>query len=117
MADDALELIRLRNEFYRDNYRKVIGVLLVTIIIIFILAGILAYLLSHPPAPKYFATDSQGRIIQLTPLDEPNLSQAALLQWANIAAVAAYTYNFVNYRQELQAASEFFTPDGWNAFI
>jgi intracellular multiplication protein IcmL len=39
-----------------------------------------------------------------------------LLQWANTAAIAAYTYNFVNYRQELQSASDFFTPEGWAEF-
>jgi intracellular multiplication protein IcmL len=50
-------------------------------------------------------------------LDQPNLSTASLLQWANTAAVAAFTFNFVNYRQELQAASEFFTPEGWNAYL
>ena len=117
MADDALELVRLRNEFYRDNYRRIVGVLLFTIIIIIILAGALIYLVTNPPPPRYFATDAQGRIIRLVPLDQPNLSPAALLQWANLAAVAAYTYDFVNYRQNLQAASNFFTPDGWTAFI
>jgi intracellular multiplication protein IcmL len=117
MADDALEIIRLRNEFYRDNYRRVVSALLVSIVIVFVLVGSLIYVITHPPAPKYFATDTEGRIIKLTPLDQPNLSEPALLEWANLAAVAAFSYNFVNYRQELQAASEFFTPEGWTAFI
>src|SRR5262245_58488610 len=117
MAENALELVRLRNEFYRDSYRRVMMILLLAILVIFILAGSLTYVLTHPPAPRYFATDSTGRIIPLIPLDRPNLSTSALLQWANSAAVAAFTYNFVNYRQELQAASEFFTPEGWQAFI
>lgn len=117
MADDAVQLVRLRNDFYRDNYRKVVGVLLFAILIIFMLSGALIYVVTHPPAPTYFATDAQGKIIKLKALDEPNLSTAALLQWSNLAAVAAFTYNFVNYRQELQAASEFFTPSGWEAFI
>jgi intracellular multiplication protein IcmL len=117
MADDALEIVRLRNEFYRDNYRKIVGVLLFAILIIIILAGTLVYLVTNPPEPRYFATDAQGRIIRLVPLDQPNLSPAALLQWANLAAVAAFTYDFVNYRQNLQAASNFFTPDGWTKFV
>ncbi len=115
--NDALALVHLRNEFYRDNYRKVVGVLLFAIIILFILAGALVYMVTHPPTPKYFATDPQGRLIRLPPLNKPNLSKPALLQWANIAAVAAFSYNFVNYRQQLQAASEFFTNSGWRAFI
>jgi intracellular multiplication protein IcmL len=117
MAEDTLEVVRLRNDFYRDNYRRVMSMLLLSSLVIVILVCAVVYVVLNPPAPKYFATDAQGRIIRLTPIDEPNLSEEALLQWANIAAVAAYTYNFVNYRQELQAASEFFTPDGWQKFI
>ena len=117
MADEALDIVRLRNEFYRDNYRRVVGALLLAVVIIIILATALGYMVTHPPAPKYFATDPQGRLIELVPLAKPNLSNAALLQWANIASVASFSYNFVNYRQELQAASEFFTTDGWKAFI
>ena len=71
----------------------------------------------HPPAPKYFATSINGRITPLFPLNEPNQSDSAVLQWANQAAIAAFTYNFVNYRTELQASSGFFTSDGWDQFL
>ncbi len=118
MADkSAVELVRLRNDFYRDNYRRIVSILLLSFMIIILLIGSMVYILTHPPAPKYFATSTSGRIVPLVPLNEPNLSTAALLQWANTAAVAAFTYNFVNYRQELQAASEFFTPEGWSAYL
>lgn len=117
MANNAIELVRMRNEFYRDNYRRVLAILLFALMIIFLLVGALVYVVTHPPAPKYFATNTSGRIVPLVPLDQPNLSTASLLQWANTAAVAAFTYNFVNFRAELQAASEFFTPEGWQAYL
>lgn len=116
MADEASEVVRLRHDFYRDGYRKLVGILLFSILIVVILASSLAYIVTHPPAPKYFATDSTGRIIPLVALNQPNMSTPAILQWANTAAVAAFSYNFVNYRKELQAASTFFTPAGWEAF-
>lgn len=117
MAEDALEAITLRNTFYRDGYRKIMLSLLIAVTMVAILALTLAYLVTHPPEPRYFATTVQGRIVPLVPLNQPNTSTSALLQWANTASIAAYTYNFVNYRQELQAASEFFTPDGWRSFL
>ena len=116
MAGEALETVVIRNEFYRHSYHRVLLALLMALIVNFALGGVLVYLLTHPPQPKYFATSINGRITPLTPLNVPNQSESAVLQWANQAAVAAYTYNFVNYRQELQAASEFFTPDGWRDF-
>lgn len=117
MAEDALKIVALRNEFYKDRQRIVVLALLLSIAINMVQLALLIYMYTHPPAPRYFATSINGRITPLFPLDEPNQSDAAVLQWANQAAIASYSYNFVNYRDELQAASVFFTPEGWNQFL
>ncbi|OGT51643.1 MAG: type IV secretion protein DotI [Gammaproteobacteria bacterium RIFCSPHIGHO2_12_FULL_42_13] len=117
MAEDAIEAVRLRNDFYRDNHRKVMIALLVAILLIVMLSGVLTYVVTHPPPPKYFATSTDGRIIPLIPLSQPNMPTSALLLWANQAATAAFTYDFVNYRQALQAASDYFTSAGWRDFL
>ncbi len=117
MAEEELQTVEMRNSFYRDSYSRVLFVLLLSIAIIFALVTTLSYLLLNPPPPKFFATSINGRITPLLPLREPNQSDSAVLQWANQAAIASYTYNFVNYRQELEAASGFFTEEGWNQFI
>jgi len=117
MAQDALKTVALRNSFYRDSYRRVLIVLLISIVINLSLAAVLVYMITHPPLPRYFATSINGRITPLFALDEPNQSDSAVLQWANQAAIAAFSYNFVNYREELQAASGFFTGAGWKQFL
>lgn len=117
MAEDALKAVELRNNFYKDSQRKVLLALIIAIGLNIILGFMLVYILTHPPAPKYFATTINGRITPLFPLNEPNQSDSAVLQWANQAAIAAFTYNFVNYRDELQASSQFFTPEGWDQFL
>ena len=90
MAEDALTAVALRNAFYRDGQRKMILVLLVSMVANFVLASMLVYIILHPPAPKYFATSINGRITPLFPLNEPNQSDSAVLQWANQAAIAAF---------------------------
>jgi intracellular multiplication protein IcmL len=117
MAEDALAVVQLRNQFYKDSQRKVMLALLVAILANFLLGCLLIYIITHPPAPKYFATSINGRITPLFPLNDPNQSDSAVLQWANQAAIAAFTYNFVNYRDELQASSGFFTAEGWDQFL
>jgi len=117
MAEDALTTVAIRNEFYRDGQRKMMLILLVSIIANLVLVSMLVYVITHPPAPKYFATTINGRITPLYALNEPNQADSAVLQWANQAAIAAFTYNFVNYRAELQAASGFFTANGWTQFL
>lgn len=116
MADEALETVTARRNFYRDNYRRVVAILLFMVLITLILLFLVYYLATNRPEPKYFATSADGRIIPLYPLTAPMVSDSALLQWANQAAVAAYTYNFATFRKELQDASEYFTPDGWKDF-
>ncbi|MFI4918089.1 MAG: type IVB secretion system apparatus protein IcmL/DotI [Legionellales bacterium] len=117
MAEDALAVVTLRNKFYKDSQRRVILALVIAITVNLVMGLMLIYVITHPPAPKYFATSINGRITPLFPLDEPNQSDSAVLQWANQAAIAAFTYNFVNYRDELQAASGFFTAEGWDQFL
>jgi intracellular multiplication protein IcmL len=117
MAEDALTVVALRNKFYKDSQRKVMLALLIALFVNIIMAAMLVYMITHPPAPKYFATSINGRITPLFPLSEPNQSDSAVLQWANQAAIAAFTYNFVNYRDELQASSGFFTAEGWDQFL
>ncbi|MCR9192453.1 MAG: type IVB secretion system apparatus protein IcmL/DotI [Gammaproteobacteria bacterium] len=117
MADDALAAVAMRNNFYRDGQRKMILILLFSIVGNVILASMLTYVITHPPAPKYFATSINGRITPLVALNAPNQSDSAILQWANQAAIATFSYNFVNYRSELVASSGFFTAAGWDQFI
>ncbi len=114
--EDALEVIRLRNNFYRDSYRRVLAGLLFLLVINGILCAVLGYLVTHRPGPEYFATTAEGRLIRLYPLSRPVLTPAELLQWATLAATSVNTYNFVNWRKELQTASENFTPNGWKEY-
>lgn len=117
MKEDALQVVKLRNDFYRDNYRKVVAALLISFFIVLTLAGALFYIVTHPPAPRYFATSNDGRLVPLIPFDRPNLNNSTVLEWANTAATAAYSYNFVNYREALQQAADYFTQEGRQMFF
>jgi intracellular multiplication protein IcmL len=117
MAEDALTEVTLRNTYYKDGQKKIILILIISMVANVLFGLSLFYMITHPPSPKYFATSINGRITPLFPLNEPNQSDSAVLQWANQAAIASFTYNFVNYRSELQAASGFFTSTGWTQFL
>lgn len=117
MTDESLELVRLRNNFYRDNYRRVMKLLLIMSLAMVILVLTMAYLFTHRPEPKYFATTQSGRVLQLIPLSSPMLSTEALLSWASQVAMGSYTYNFANYRQKIQTQEVNFTSDAWQMFL
>jgi intracellular multiplication protein IcmL len=113
----ALELVMLRNNFYRDNYRRIMILCLLLVLTVVCLVGYIYYQHKSIPKPKYFATTVDGKIIKLTPLDSPNLTTNSLLQWASEAATSAYTFNFVNYRKALQEVRKYFTERGYRNFI
>jgi len=116
MQDDVLVKVSLRNQFYKDGHRKTVIAFLLSMVVNVIMGSLLTYIITHPPAPRYFATSIDGRITPLYPLDKPNMTDAQVLQWAAEAAVAVFSYNFVNYNSELQASSGYFTGYGWRQF-
>ena len=102
MPQDALETVKLRNNFYRDSYRSLVVALLLSLLVIAGLVTTVSYLIMSKPSPKYFAATNSGRMIPLIPLDQPNLSDANVLQWTSMAVVSIYSYNYVNFRQAFQ---------------
>ena len=53
--------------FYRNNYRLFIWSAIVLLIISFVILGTIFYNKFTQPTPSYFATTSDGRLIEVTP--------------------------------------------------
>ncbi len=115
-AKDSIT-VEMKSSFYKDSYIRILFVLLLSITLNFGLASTILYVVTNPPQPKYFATSINGRLTPLTPLNMPNQSDSAILQWANQASIASFTYNFKNYQNELKNASRYFTRKGWGQFL
>ncbi len=113
----ALELVNLRNNFYRDNYRRLMLVCLGLIALTGSLIFWGLYERSNKPPAQYFATTYDGKLIPLIPLSQPSLTDNALLQWVTEAATASYTFNYVNYRKALQDVRIYFTKTGYQFFL
>ena len=53
------------------------------------------------PSPKYFGLSEDLRVIELTPTDEPNITQEKLINWVSETVCRTFTLDFLNYRQTL----------------
>lgn len=113
----ALELILLRNTFYRDNYKRALLALFFLIVTNIILAGTVAYKVFTPPVPQYFATTADGTIINWHPLSDPVVTDDFVLQWTSNAVRQAFSLDFEHWRSQLQRAAGLFTPLGWKYFL
>src|SRR5689334_18367134 len=117
MDTTGLGRVVVRNEFYRDGYRLALRVAVIQCFIIFGLIGAMYFVIHvHQPENRYFATTEDGRLIPMVPLQQPNLSNPALLSWVAQAASETMSFSFSNYRRNLQQASRNFTRSGWESF-
>jgi hypothetical protein len=63
------------------------------------------------------AENEPGNGLSVGTLNNPDISNKTVLAWANEAATAVYNYDFNNYQTNLQKASQYFTTDGWQAYM
>ena len=115
--EDALVVILSRNEFYKRQYRLLLGTLFLTLLVIGVLTWILIYLIHNPPKPLYFAADKMGRLIEEKSLMQPNMTTQEVTAWVIEGVQSALSYDFVNYRSELQQAQKYFTSYGWQQYM
>ena len=79
--------------------------------------GVAVWALLREPEPVYFATRTDGGLVQLVPLDQPHLSDTQVLNFAVEALTGALTMDFANWRDDLTRARQFFTKPGFDAFV
>lgn len=90
------------------------------LIALFVMLGTLIWVLyqvSHRPEPEFIAHTADGKkTMVLNAFDEPNYLPTTLMRWASKAAVAAYTFDFVNYNKQIASARPYFTETGWDNY-
>lgn len=107
---------RPNNRFYQLHLRKFEYALIILIVLLLGLAGFVLYQLTHRPLPAFYALTNDGKQLTLKPYDEPSQIPTTILRWASKGAVAAYTFGFATYKQQLAALRPYFTADGWDAY-
>lgn len=116
MDNQAAELVYNRNFFYRDSYKRILSIGLIAVISNVVLVLAIAYSIVTPPQSKFIVTSPDGRIIPVEPLTAAVKSNDQILAWANMAATKINSFDFVNYRRQLQEASANFTVKGWEDY-
>ena len=114
---DAVATVLNRNAFYRDGYRLLLRICLVQGVLIAILVvSIVSLLFTVQTQQVYFATSSDGRIINIVPTNEPYRSQAEVVAWTASVVKNVMRFDYKDYRERLQQASNNFTTTGWDSF-
>lgn len=112
----ALEQVKLRNDFYKDGFRKVILALLGSVLLNIILVVALLMHGQKEPEKFFFATTGDGQLIPLYPTVMPVVTTATVINWASMNVPNIYSLDFIHYRAQLNTVQQYFTPGGWTQF-
>lgn len=113
----AEQYIPRDNAFFRQYYAYfligLMGLILVTLIVV----GVVLYQMVHRPLPVFAAQQPDNQKMDLVPYEEPNLLSDTILRFASKATTIAYTFDFVNYQNQISLARPYFTDAGWKDFL
>lgn len=114
----SAESVLVRADAYRVGMKTMSWIALTMAIVASAGVGSAAYLATHKPEPRYFATTNEGQIQPIVPLNQPHLTPSAVNRFAVEAVTSSLTYDFANYRADFQDAQRWFVkPTGWNSFV
>jgi len=117
IEQESTEVLSEHDRFYRDRLGKLslLVCLLVGVLVLLIFVSISLNTLKNP-GPLFFRSGENGELIQEVPLNQPNMSINMLLNWLTEGMIAVNTFNFVHYPMKMEAAREYFTPEGYDSF-
>lgn len=116
-TNDALELVFARNMFYRRLHFLALGAFAISLVVIGILISTIIYIKRTPYHPYYFAADNVSRLLQIIPVNTPNMTNDQVMKWTIKAVQGAFTFDYINYHKQLQNAQKYFTPYGWSQYM
>lgn len=79
-------------------------------------AALVVVVLTLGPRDRFLAVNREGKLIDIAPVDTPNLANSALLAWVGLAVQETFTFGFHDYPMRLKYARRHFTNSGWTSF-
>ena len=112
--EHAGQQFALHRDAHRAWRRAALGLLVVVIVLA---AAVVALVLRDRPVDRVVAATPDGRIIELTQLSEPVMTQAALQSWVVTAITEAFTLGFHDYQMRAGQIREYFTEAGYEGYV
>lgn len=114
----ATETALARHETYQTGFKRMALASMVMAAATLTATSAAWWSMTQKPEPRYFVAREDGGIIPLVPVSQPYLDNGQVTNFAVEAITRSLTFNFVNWREDLAEASEYFErPDGWDNFL
>lgn len=108
--------VLVRNLAVMQTHRRVLGLALVATVVAAVSVGGAVAVARHKVPPQYVPVTADGRLIELLPLNRPNLDEAGIASFTLEAVRAVNTYDYINWRDQLNGAQVYFSPRAWGDY-
>lgn len=116
MQDENMQVVTLRDYFYRDSLKTVLLIVCTSLVLVCCLFGVVLYYYMSKPWPVVFAVEPGWQVQPPVSITKPFISKADLLQWVSEVVPLLFTIDFLNYDQQVAAKARNFTDNGWHVY-
>lgn len=117
-AEQGLEKVQHRNDFYRHGDKKLFIAASVSVLGMIIQSMIAYTAFTAKSERTYFATDKNGSLVTLYALGQPNQKDSVVSQWVANALVDTFSFNFTDYQTRLNESTlNWFTKEGGEGLL
>lgn len=118
----AAELVALRNRFFYVSYRKLSLIFVGALALCAFSLVSAVYFASRKTPPIYVAVSPSGQVVPTYPLSQPTnpdeyAMHAIVSQWCLEGARRAFSFDYLNYAEQVNTAQSYFTYRGWETFV
>ena len=113
----ALKVVHLRNRFLYVTYRYVLMLFVFSIFMAIFSFTMMVYFIRQPIPPQYVPVSSDGRLLELPTIDKEFKTESEVTDFFLRGLKKTHTFDFYNYRDQINEASSFFTINEWNNFF
>lgn len=92
-----------------------LNIAILSVLAVVVVVTLISFLVR--PEPRYFASTSDLRVIELKPLDRPSMSSQGLSTWVADTVVRALSLNFNHSAKILQSVQADFSHDAFIEFV
>lgn len=117
MAEEELVVVKIRDDYYRDCFDKVVLVLGSLLVIMGLLAAIILYNLFNKPLPTTFRVSSEMRVLAPVPLENPYISNVDLLQWVSEVLPSIFNLDFLHWDDQVAVSQQYFSASAYQIFL
>lgn len=117
LREEGAFVVAVRNQALFLAYRRLALAALLSLVAAVV--SVVAYLgvSGKPVPPQYIPVAADGRLLPLIPLNQPNVDDGVIGEFALKVVREANNYDYLGWKTQVARVQNYFTPAAWNRYF